>query len=198
MRTKSSRTNRFWILSITLLATAILSASLVTQGIAATNSKTSCASYHTVRANNTLKSIITTFHVRWQDLVSLNKLASPSYTIYVGQRLCLPKSKKDYDVPTGSAFKTRPANFTVARTNNNISISTSSFPKNNVFFVKVDDARASGITWYKLGAIRTGSKASGKYTFKLPSQLVKTSFFTVCVKNATTDILVCRNLVAGP
>jgi LysM repeat protein len=198
MKIHSSRLINFSIRSISLLMAVIFSAILVVPGMAATDTNSDCVSYHTVQVSDNLRTIIRTHQLRWQDLIAANHLAAPDYRIYVGQNLCIPKSKKNFSVPSGSAFKSKPANYAVVRTGNNLSIYTVNFPKNNVFYVKADDSKVSGLNWYKVGTIRTGSKTANKYTFKLPSQLVKSSFFTVCVKNATTDAVACRNLVAGP
>ena len=185
------------IVSAILLA-AFLTGSLTIPAIAAPFPEDQCSATHTVQVSDTLVKIIQRYRVNWKDLVRLNNLASPSYTIYVGQRLCIPKVKKEYTVPKGSAFKSVPANFAVIRKNNNLVIYTTNFPKNNVFAVKVDDTKAEGLNWYKIGTIRTGGKRSSSYTYKLPTQLVKSSFFTICVKNMTTDAAACRNIVAGP
>ena len=198
MKIHSSRLKNSLIRSISLLMAVIFSAILIAPAMAATDANSDCVSYRSVQVSDDLRTIIRTHQLRWQDLVAVNHLAAPNYRIYVGQKLCIPKSKKNFSVPSGSAFKTKPANYAVVRTGNNLSIYTVNFPKNNVFYVKADDSKAAGLNWYKIGTFRTGSKTANKYTFKLPSQLVKSSFFTVCVKNATSDAVACRNLVAGP
>ena len=77
--------------------------------------------------------------------------------------------------------------YTADLVSDEIEISTSNFPKNSSFFVKVD-----GIgSWTKIGTLRIKSDTSVTESFTLPNKLAKAKTVAVCLKNIENDTVSC-------
>ena len=90
---KPSRVSK-WLAVLLLLS---LLAALLPLGVGAAKSRAKCARYYEVNKNSTLAKIASAFGFNAEQLAYTNELPKP-YTIYVGQKLCIPE-KKDKSVP---------------------------------------------------------------------------------------------------
>jgi LysM repeat protein len=160
--------------------------------------KTKCAEKYFVVTGDTLNKVANMFGLDWQAIIDANHLAEP-YNLLVGQRLCIPKPDKTNKISRNKekAGNAKTVSFYWKRTSSELTITTSSFPKNNSFFVKVDDFSTAGIQWYKLGVIRIKKDGSISETFSLPKDLRKAAQLTVCLKNIYYDSIACKTGYIG-
>jgi len=176
---------------ILILITTILASAVPDLSVAAA-STISCKGKYPVKVSDTLNKIAEKYSVRAEDLASANGIYSPYYTIYVGQYLCIPvKSKIITKIPKWGDNPA--ADFKVKLTQDSFSITTSNFPKNSVYFVKVAGSNPGNNKNYtKIGRLPTGKGGTLTASFPLPDKLVNTNAAWVCLKNVMTDANVCR------
>jgi LysM repeat protein len=189
----SSSQKKSWLAKV-IIALAILAlafSAFPTPAQAATSVK--CAEKYYVVAGDTLNKIANLYGLDWQAIIDANNLTEP-YNLVIGQRLCIPKATKSNQVKSNKdkAGNAKPISFYWTRTSSEVTVKTSSFPKNNSFFVKADDFSISGIKWYKLGVIRIKKDGSISETFSLPKDLRKATQLTVCLKNIYYDTIACK------
>jgi LysM repeat protein len=152
-----------------------------------------CADKYFVVAGDTLNRIANLYGLDWQAIIDANNLTEP-YHLLIGQRLCIPKATKSNQVKNNKykAGNAKPVSFYWTRTSSELTVTTSSFPENNSFFVKADDFSKAGILWYKLGVLRIKKDGSISTTYSLPKDLRKAAQLTVCLKNIYTDGIACK------
>jgi len=173
-----------------LMLLAQLLAVLPAPVLAATS--TTCKAWHIVTKDDTLNNIAKFYNIYLTSLLKANSLVNP-YTLYVQQKLCIPSKAAVFDakakVPT---YATRLASdFSVSRKNDQLTISTKNFPKNNTFYVKVYDLSKPG-TFTKIGLFKSGDKTNESRKFTLTNKLRKINTMQVCLKNSLTDANICR------
>jgi LysM repeat protein len=148
-----------------------------------------CQETYIVKSSDTFRKIANAFDVRWEELAAANKMDG-SYALFVGQKLCIPDSKKSVD--NRKAPDTKPGNFSASIQGNNLRIETTNFPKKNSFVVKIDNAGKAGYEWIKHSILRTKKDSSGTYVLGLTGKQRDWTSINVCLKNLTTDVLICR------
>jgi LysM repeat protein len=160
--------------------------------------KVKCAEKYYVVSGDTLNKVANLYGLDWQSIIDANHLAEP-YNLLIGQRLCIPKADKNNKASKNKekAGNAKPVSFYWKRTSSELTITTNSFPKNNTFFVKVDDFSTTGIKWYKLGVIRIKKDGSISATYSLPKDLRKAAQLTVCLKNVYYDTIACKTGYIG-
>ncbi len=150
-----------------------------------------CVQYYTVQKNDTLNSIARKFSVKFNELVQANKLKEP-YTIFVGQRLCIPKTSKVGPVGIGDWGTTDALYFTVRYTAKGFVITAVNFPPKSHFLVKIDDLAVPGIEWVKIGKLKVKKTGQVEVAFELPEALRSATFLHICLKNQINDGLFCK------
>jgi LysM repeat protein len=152
-----------------------------------------CAEKYYVVAGDTLNKVANLYGIDWQAIIDANNLSEP-YNLLIGQRLCIPKATSSNQVKSNKdkAGSVKPVSFYWKRTSSDLTVTTSSFPKSNSFFVKADDFSTAGIQWYKLGVLRIKKDGSVSATFSLPKDLRKAPQLTICLKNIYTDVIACK------
>lgn len=176
-----------------LIMIAIILASVPQLAGAATDA--TCQDTYTVKSGDYLVKIAGEYDVTWLDIAQANDLESP-YVLIVGQRLCIPSkstSGSSGGTTGGSTGSSGSASFTVAKSQNSLTITTSKFPTRSFYYVKVDDPRDRGIEWNKVGILSTGQETSVKKTFELPSDFRNATSVLVCLKNIYNDAQICNN-----
>lgn len=167
---------------------------MAAQNSSAQREKTSCVSLHTVRSNDTLGLIASRYGIEPYRIVNSNNLVSP-YTIYTGQKLCIPKPAVHADklkklpkkyINQGAAY------FSLAWSPTGIVIKPINFPVKSSMVVKLDDLRDPAVKWVKAGVFTT-RKGVQEYKFRLPRDLKDAKQLSVCIKNLNTDLQMCRN-----
>ena len=185
-----------------LLVLALLAASLPQFSVAAQTTNT-CAKKYTVVSGDTLSTIAFNNNLTVQELAAANNLKDP-YTLFIGQELCVPGATSTTTTgttttgtttttttTTTSTTSTDP-NFTFSVASNVLTITTANFPTSGNFFVRAGEGRFRVSSWYKLGRIRTQKTGAVETSYKLPKQLRNATLLTVCVKNATSDAVLCK------
>jgi LysM repeat protein len=176
---------------IFLLVVAAL-ASILPGKTASAETDQGCIGKYEVKTGDTLNKIAEENHIRTDDLAELNAILPPFFTIYVGQKICIPvKSKGANRLPK---WGDQPAaDFTVKLEKDRFSIETSNFPKNNAYLVKVAGINpVANRDYLKVATLHTAKGGALSATYPLPKSLKNTSRVWVCLKNTLTDANVCR------
>lgn len=182
-----------------LLAMALLAGMLPQTAFAAPAPAPSlaqtCSKYHTVASGDTLSSISVKYDISVAELATANNLKQP-YTLFIGQRLCIPGSATTTTPGTSSTSSSKKTGFTVERQGNNLVITASNYPKKSNFYVKLKKGRLSSAEpWVKLGILRTKKNTEIARSYKLPNSFLDTPQFQVCLKNAKSDAISCQSFV---
>lgn len=177
-----------------LVAVSLLAALVPATGLAADKD---CKTSYEVRRTSTLNGIAKAFGYTAAQLVDKNDLKKP-YTIYVGQRLCIPtKSEK---VPKiDSKYTSAPAAyFVVGRTSDGmIILVTYNYPKTSVL-IKGTNASSSARKFYNIGTLNIASAGNNHaFRYKLPSDIKNATKLLICLKDRVTDNLQCAYPRAG-
>jgi LysM repeat protein len=169
-----------------VLAAGVLAAFVPNQAVLASSS---CQKTVSVRSGDTLGTIAEKYDVAIDDLTKANSLHSPYYTIYVGQKLCIPSDAKHLaGIPKFATALA--ADFSARLSGKSVNLKTANFPKNSTYYVKVGSGSNSASE--KIGQINTGAGGTLSPTFALPTKLQNAAKVSVCLKNAVTDANVCR------
>ncbi len=149
-----------------------------------------CARYHTVESGDTLSAISVKYDVSISELAAANNLKEP-YTLFVGQRLCIPgTASSTTTTTTSSSSKT---GWSATRQGDYLVISVTKFPKKANYYVKIKKGTLTTNTpWVKIGILRTKKNTDVTRYFKLPKNFTEPTMFTVCIKNAKTDAVLCQ------
>jgi LysM repeat protein len=188
----SRQTTRRIVLAIVSILTvlALLAVVLPQQHAGAVVLAATCSTYHTVASGETLSSIALKYNVTSQEIAVANELKEP-YTIFVGQRLCIPGNPATAVATETSS--TKGPTFTAKAGSDpfTVIITTIGYPAKSPYFVRasvVDQPSTS----LRLGTMKTDKSGVAKRTFKLPKTLRKATSLTICLKNAYTDAVECK------
>ena len=152
-----------------------------------------CVTYHTVKAGDTTPKIAKTYDLKWKEIALANKLTYP-YNLKVGQRLCIPP-KGAFGADPGAAPTSPSAKVTITAINGWIHITASNAAAKNVYIAKVRRTEVGVGGWHKLGVVRLPKTTTIKQSFPVPTELRRAVYLTVCLKNATTDEMICRSII---
>ncbi len=161
-----------------LLFLAVALAALPQSALAA-----SCQAYYTVEKGDKTGAIAREFGVKWIEIAAANSLERP-YQLTEGEQLCIP-------YPFSISLKN---NLSVKNVNNLIKITASSFTTPGNYYVKVRDVTAGPGDWYKIGKMKVPVSRAVTSSFLLPKDLKGATFLQVCLKNGTTDDLICQTV----
>ena len=176
-----------------LLIAALLAGVLPQVGMAAPlpSVLVTCAKYHNVESGDTLSSISVTYDVSTTEIASANSLVEP-YTLFVGQRLCIPGTATTTTGTSTSATTSDKASWSVDRDGNFLVINAANFPTKGNYYVKIKKGHMStDRPWVKLGIFRTKKNTSVERAFRLPKSFNEPAMLTICLKNAKSDALSC-------
>lgn len=177
-----------------LLTLALVAGAFPQVGVAAPAPSTTvtCARYHTVESGDTLSAISVKYDVSIAELAAANNLKEP-YTLFVGQRLCIPGTASSTTTTTTTASKK--TDWSASREGNYLIISVTNFPKKANYYVKIKKGiLAVKEPWVKIGIFRTKKNTDVTRYFKLPKNFTEPTVFTVCIKNAKTDAVQCQTI----
>ena len=179
-----------------IMILAFLGASLPAGAVLAADDD--CQETYTVKSGDWLTKIAANYDgIIWSDIATANNIKGPTYTIFVGQKLCIPEkgstgSTGSSGGNTGSTGTGAQITFDV-RTNDKLLVTVTNAQARAFYFVKVDDTKQSRYEWFKLGTLRTGADREGEATFNLPDDLSRATDFNVCLKNTANDDLLCND-----
>lgn len=188
---KTKMDPKTWItrLFFAFLVFSMLAAMLPQQASAApTKATPSCGPLYFVRQGDTLAKIGNKFDVTAFTIADGNDLPSP-YTIYVGQRLCIPEKDKSGKLAAKYA-NAQAAYFTAWFWTGGINVQPRNYPKTTVW-VKGDDAGDTSRLFFKIGRLNTKNTGNTTVHFNLPADLKKAKSLTICLKDITSDYNQC-------
>lgn len=179
-----------------LVALALVAGSLPRSAQAAVK----CVAYYTVQEGDTTPKISQTYGLKWREIADANDLER-AWKPVAGTYLCIPEDNTSKN-STGSGLSTTTsvpsdgkASYTAQAAGRKITINTSNFSKKQVFYVKVRDADQKIGGWTKIGTLRLPKNTTKSQTFTLPDSLRNKMYLDVCLKNASTDELICRTIL---
>ena len=149
-----------------------------------------CYWTYEVKRGDNLRSISNKFGINAGSIVENTEL-EPPYTIYVGQRLCIPKKNMKNPPSVSSSRRNAFAvYFTAGRSGNDILVYTYNYPKTSVL-VKGENAGKSGWKLVDIARINIASAGNRKtWRFRLPSEL-RVPKLLICLKDNRTGYLQC-------
>jgi hypothetical protein len=155
-----------------------------------------CSFKYTVQSGDSLYGIAARYQVKFDDLVSANKLKEP-YLIYVGQVLCIPPGAtvpETTAVPGATAVPKKVPTITALNLGNIAWIGLSNFVKERIYYVNLYPATRYYWSYpsYRLGMITTDKSGTYGAWFHLPPQVNSIQTVTICIKDVITDdVLAC-------
>ena len=91
----------------------------------------------------------------------------------------------------GTGGTTKKASFTVTRLSaGRFMVSTTSFPKDSFYRVKVREWGGNVQDWAELGILRTEEDTSAHYIYDIPNRFLQKNLY-VCLKDLVTDEVIC-------
>jgi hypothetical protein len=171
------------LLLLAMLAAAL--AALVPQPAQAAT----CVRYHWIQSGDTTMYIAKTYGLKWKQIAVANKMVYP-FVLKPGVRLCIPAANAPAEYPTAPNVK-----FTASINNDRLTLDISGLSAKTVFVVKVRRAELGVGGWYKLGKLPVPKDAAVTTRFALPKALEGTTYLSVCLKNSSTDELLCKTVI---
>lgn len=175
---------------VAILMALSLLAVFIPQPVSANYDPDKCAYIYEVRRGATLTSIAKAYGTAPNQIAYINDMDRP-YTIYVGQKLCIPeKDKKGLSKLASKYADAAAVYFTAGRSGNDIIIYTYNYPETTVL-IKGENAGASGWKLVKIGSINI-AKIGNQHSlrFQLPTEL-RVPNLLICLKSKNTGYLQC-------
>jgi hypothetical protein len=164
---------------------------------AALAQSSNCQETYTVKSGDWLTKIAANYDdIIWSDIAEANNIEGPSYIIFVGQKLCIPKPGTTGTGGTGGNTGATGTGAVISfdlLSGDRIEVSVENAQSKSFYFVKLDDTKQSKLEWYKVGTLSTGSDRDAEGTFNLPDDLEKATDFNICLKNTANDDLLCND-----
>jgi LysM repeat protein len=160
---------------------------------------TTCRTYYVVQEGDTTPKISHTFDLKWREIADANDLPY-TWKPVTGTKLCIPGDESSSSSSSSSSTSTSfpedsKASYTAKVVGKNVYITLSNFSKKQAYYVKVRDGTSWIGGWNKIGTVKVPKKTSVTKRYTLPEDLKGAIYIDVCVKNATTDSLVCRTVM---
>lgn len=171
------------LVSLTLVL-SFLAVSLP-QPVKAATEAVSCDTYYTVKSGDTLRSIAQAYGLKWRDLAEANNIKYP-YKVKVGQKLCIPALEET---------ETENVTLTISVTGSVVHVKAYSSKYRYKYAVKVRAGDTGIGGWYNVGTLKLPKKTTINAVYALPKDLRTVSPITVCLKNQSTDNLICRTVI---
>lgn len=188
-------------LNITILAISIFAAiALLMAFLPQPAQAATCVAYYVVKEGDTTPYIAHTFGLKWGEIADANDLEAGDKLV-VGTRLCIPPTDSGTSPATGGGTSTylpetdSKARFSVTISGNKMFLNLSKFSINHVYLVKVRDAQVGVGGWEKLEKIKIKKTTTYNLVINVPKDLRDTLFLSVCLKDQTSDELVCRTAI---
>jgi len=176
------------VLALSLLASALPQP--VSAAPAASFDWDDCWYVYEVKRGDNLRTIGNKFGINPGSIVDETEM-DPPYTIYVGQRLCIPKK----NITNAPKVSTKQRNtfavyFTAGRDGNDILVYTYNYP-NTTVLVKGENAGNSSWKLVDIGKINIAAAGNRKvWRFRLPTEL-RVKKLSICLKDKRTGYLQC-------
>ena len=161
---------------------------------------TTCRTYYVVQDGDTTPKLSHTFDLKWREIADANELPY-TWKPVAGTKLCIPgeessdSSSSVSSSPSTSIPEDSNASYSAKVVGKNVYITMSNYSKKQAYYVKVRDGTAWIGGWEKIGTVKVPKKTTVSKRFTLPQDLKGAIYIDVCLKNATTDSLVCRTVL---
>lgn len=144
-----------------------------------------CASYHTVRQNETLEDIADLYGLTEADLASANGLPTP-YLLKADQSLCVPFAPVPLEAtPPLDCIKLQAKVYQHKR----ITLYAENLPTSHVYLLKFRPQNYG--PWHKVAVVRPTSKGTLTRTSTIPDSWRNVPRFRVCLKEVYRGYLAC-------
>jgi LysM repeat protein len=159
-----------------------------------------CVAYYVVQEGDTTPKIAHTYGLKWGEIADANDL-NPGDKLVVGTRLCIPEGGDDKSSSTGGGTSTylpetdSKAKFSVSISGGKMYLHLTKFSINHVYLVKVRDAHVGIDGWEKLEKVKIKKSTTYNLVMNVPKDLRDTLFLSVCLKDQSSDELVCRTAI---
>lgn len=148
-----------------------------------------CATYHWIQDGDTTSSIAKTYGITWKEIAETNYLKEP-YVLREGVRLCIPEIRE-----TAAIYKTATkGKISVMVIDNRVYIVASGFPDKGGYNVRVRDPEHREAGFTKIGTMKVPERKTVRGYFDLPAKFTDAEKLTVCIKNGTTDKVICQSV----
>jgi hypothetical protein len=183
----------FLVLSI-VMTIALLMAFLPQSAQAAT-----CVAYYVVQEGDTTPKIAHTYGLKWREIAKANDM-DPGDKLVVGDRLCIPDGADSSPATGGGTSIFLPetddnARFTVSISAGKIYLNLSRFSISHTYLVKVRDAQVGVGGWEKLDKVKIKKTTTYNLVMNVPKDLRTELYLNVCLKDLSSDELVCRTAI---
>ena len=185
----------FTILVLSIVLTMALLISMLPRSAQAAT----CVAYYVVREGDTTPKISHTYGLKWREIAKANDM-NPVDKLVVGSRLCIPSGADSSPAAGGGTSTFLPetdqnAKFSVTISGGKIYLNLSKFSINHVYLVKVRDAQVGIGGWEKLEKVKIKKTTTYNLVLKVPKDLRNTLYLNVCLKDLSSDELVCRSAI---
>lgn len=155
-----------------------------------------CTPSYEVRRGDSLTKIGDRFGFAPNQIAYINNWKEP-FTIYVGQKICIPSSSVSGLAKLESKYANAPAAyFTAGRNGTVVLVYTYTYPKTSVI-VKAGTTSGSAKSLVNIGTISNVSNGKS-YKFNLPASLQNVKNLKICLKDRSSSYLQCAVPRTGP
>lgn len=148
-----------------------------------------CDSKHTVRLNDTFLKIINAYGLTPTELIQANNLMGPDYTIYVGQKLCIPPASGTSLAWSVKPYMTRPAGNFTPELKKEVGIRVGNFAPFTSYKVFMTPQNSKELY---VGQFTANANGNASVFFAYPKQFTATDRVKVCVQGVSADVRICR------
>ena len=178
------------ILTSLILSLAFLRAALPQPVQAAT---ITCQTYHFVQEGQTKPYIAHTFNVRWKAIAAANHMDTREKP-EVGQKLCIPPVSGKNSNKTVVPDSDTSANIQVTVSAGKIYLTLKGFSETHTYLAKVRGLHGGAGGFYRLGYFDVKKNTTQYFSFYVPKELTDEPYLNICIKDQSTDELVCRTV----
>lgn len=148
-----------------------------------------CVEIYTVRKGDTTISIAQHYGIKWGVIAVENRL-KPDYKLEPGMELCIPEKRA---TAQSRAAKTT-GKIVVTVIDFRVYVVASDFREDGVYYVRVRDGDVKSGGWTRIGRMKIEERKLVRGYFDLPLRLKNAETVTICLKNGTTDQVICQTV----
>lgn len=153
-----------------------------------------CVTYYTIKPGDTTVKIARTFGLKWKQIAIANNITQWE-KLEIGKTLCIPPKESPTEVPRpGTTAVTPRTKMTASLSGDRLRVTLGGLSLKGVYTVKVRESTVSAGGWYKIGRLKIDKNETVIGFYQLPRELVDDPSVRVCLKNGTTDEVICQNV----
>lgn len=178
--------------AVTILRTLVLCLILLAPVLAAFAPQPAlaagCVETYIVRKGDTTMSIAQSYGIKWGVIAAENRM-KPDYKLEAGMELCIPEKRTAASRAAASRGK-----IVVTVIHNRVYVKASDFRNDGIYYVRVRDGEVKSGGWERIGRMKIEARQLEFGYFPLPVKLKNAETITLCLKNATTDAVICQTV----